>query len=63
MITSVEQEYKSTESCHDYKTGTETTYGGKGAFINIGKFKNDFDKDGKPKHFNYNTCRHITKDC
>ena len=27
-ITSVEQEYESTEECHNYKTSTRTTYGG-----------------------------------
>ena len=27
-IISVEQEYESTEGCHDYKTSTRTTYGG-----------------------------------
>jgi len=27
-ITSVEQEYKSTEGCHDYKTSTGVTYRG-----------------------------------
>ena len=27
-ITSVGQGYESTERCHDYKTETETTYGG-----------------------------------
>ncbi len=25
----VRQEYESTEGCHDYKTGTGTTYGGR----------------------------------
>jgi len=29
-ITSVEQGYESTEGCHDYKTSTGITYGGKG---------------------------------
>jgi len=27
-ITSVKQEYESTEECHNYKTSTRTTYGG-----------------------------------
>jgi len=36
-ITSVEQEYESIESQHNYKTGTEITFGGQGAPMDIGK--------------------------
>jgi len=36
-ITSVEQKYESTESQHDYKTGTGTIFGGQGAPMDIGK--------------------------
>ena len=50
-ITSVGQEYKSTESRYDYKTETGTIFGGQGASMNIGK--NNF-KDEKPKCFNCN---------
>jgi len=63
VITLVEQEYESTESWHNYKTETETTYRDKEVSINIVKFKNNFDKDEKPRYFNYNTCRYIAKDC
>lgn len=62
-ITSVRQEYKSTESRYDYRTGIGVTYGGKRVPIDIGKSRDNFDKDGKPKFFNYNTYRHMTKDC
>ena len=31
--------------------------------MNIRKAKDNFDKDEKPKYFNYNVYRHIVKDC
>ena len=52
-ITSVEQGYKSIEGCHDYKTSTGTTYGGRGQSMNIERFNDNF-KDRKPKCFNCN---------
>jgi len=61
-ITSVGQGYESTEGCHDYKTSTETTYGGRGQPMDIGRSNNNF-KDGKPKCFNCNKYRHMAKDC
>ena len=61
-ITSVRQGYESTEECHDYKTGTRTTYRGQGQPMDIGKSNDNF-KDGKPKCFNYNKYGHITKEC
>jgi len=61
-ITSVEQGYKSTEEQHDYKTETETTYGGQEQPMNIGKSNNNF-KDRKPKYFNYNKYGHMAKEC
>ena len=61
-ITSVEQGYKSPEGCHNYKTGTGMTYGGRGQPMDIGKSNNNF-KDGKPKCFNYNKYGHIAKEC
>ena len=61
-ITSVEQEYKSTEGRHDYKTETGTTYGGQKQPMNIGKSNNNF-KDRKPKYFNYNKYGHMVKEC
>jgi len=61
-ITLVGQGYESTERCHDYKTSTGTTYGGRGQLIDIGRSNNNF-KDGKPKCFNYNKYRHLAKDC
>jgi len=61
-IMSVEQGYESTEGWHDYKTSTGTTYGGRDQSIDIGKFNDNF-RDGKPKCFNCNKYRHITKKC
>ena len=60
-ITSVGQEYESTEGCHDYKMSTETTYGGRGQLMDIWRSNDNF-KDGKPKCFNCNKYRHITRD-
>ena len=31
--------------------------------MNIGKAKDNFDKDGKPKCFNYNVYGYMIKDC
>ena len=61
-ITSVGQGYKSTKGRHDYKTGTGTTYGGRGQPMDIGK-SNDNYKDGKPKCFNCNKYGHMAKEC
>ena len=61
-ITSVGQGYESTEGCHDYKTSTGTTYGGRGQPMDIGRSNDNF-KDGKLKCFNCNKYRHMAKDC
>ena len=61
-ITSVEQGYESTEGCHNYKTGTGTTYGGRGQPMDIRKSNDNF-KDGKPKCFNCNKYGHMAKEC
>ena len=62
VITSVGQGYESTEGCHDYKTSTGTTYGGRGQPMDIGRSNDNF-KDGKLKCFNCNKYRHMAKDC
>ena len=61
-ITSVGQAYESTEGRHDYKTGTGTTYSGRGQSMDIGKSNDNF-KDGKPKCFNCNKYGHMAKEC
>ena len=61
-ITSVEQGYESTEGRHNYKTGTGTTYGGRGQPMDVGKSNDNF-KDGKPKCFNCNKYGHMAKKC
>ena len=45
---SVEQEYKSTEGRHDYKTSMGMTYRERGQPMDIGKSDDNF-KDRKPK--------------
>ena len=61
-ITSVGQEYESTEGLYDYKTEIGTTYGGRGLFMDIGKLKENFN-NGKPRYFNCNLYEYIVKDC
>ena len=62
VITSVGQEYESTEECHNYKMSMGIIYGGKGQPMDIGKSNDNF-KYGKPKYFNYNKYRHMAKEC
>ena len=38
-------------------------YGERGVLIDIGKARDNFDKNGKPKCFNCNIYGHIAKDC
>jgi len=57
------QGYEFTESRQDYRTKTEITYRERGALIDIGKAKDNFNKDGKPKCFNYNVYEHMIKNC
>ena len=61
-ITSVGQGYESTKGRNEYKTGTGTTYGGRGQPMDIGKSNDNF-KDGKPKYFNCNKYGHMAKEC
>ena len=62
-ITIVGQGYESMESWHNYKTGTGITFGGRGAFIDIGKSRNNFDENGKLRCFNCNLYGHIAREC
>jgi len=61
-ITSVGQGYESTEGHYNYKTGTGTTYRGRGQPMDIGKSNDNF-KDGKPKCFNCNKYSYMVKEC
>ena len=61
-ITLVGQGYELMKGCHDYKTSTGTTYGGRGQPMDIGRSNDNF-KDGKPKCFNYNKYGHMARDC
>jgi len=60
-IISVEQEYDSTKSRHDYRTKMGIIYVGKEVSMEIGKSKDNYDKDRKPRCFNYNVYRHWQK--
>ena len=60
-ITSVGQEYKSTEGRNNYKTSIGIIYGGQGQPIDIRKFNENF-KDGKPKYFNCNKYGYMAKE-
>ena len=63
VITLVRQEYKFTEGRQDYRTGLGIIFGGRGVLMDIRKYKDNYDKDGKPRCFNYNIYGHIAKDC
>jgi len=56
-VISVKQEYKSTEGKQDYRTKSEITYGRREVPIDIGKFRDNYDKDEKSKYFNCNVYR------
>jgi len=62
-ITSVRQGYKSIEGKQDYSIRSEIIYGRREGSMNIGKFKDNYNKDEKPRYFNYNVYRYIAKDC
>ena len=62
VITSVGQGYESMKGWQDYKTSTETIYGGQGQLMDIRKSNDNF-KNGKLKCFNCNKYRHMAKKC
>ena len=62
-ITLVEQEYESIKRRQDYKTGSGIIYREKGLSINIGKAKDNYNKEGKFRCFNCNIHKHMSKDC
>ena len=64
VITLVRQEYEFTGKKQDYRTGLVITYRGRGLelSINIGKAKDNYNKDRKPRYFNYNIYEHMVKD-
>ena len=63
VIISVGQEYKSIEERQDYRIGLGMIYREWKISMDIGKAKDNFNKDEKPKCFNCNIYRYITKDC
>ena len=54
VIVLVGQECKSTKGKQNYRTGSEITYKERGVLMNIRKFKDSYNKDRKPRCFNYN---------
>ena len=62
LIILVEQRYESTKIRQDYRIGSEIIYEEKGTPMNIGKFKDNYNKDRKPKYFNYNNYGHMAKE-
>jgi len=60
-ITSVGQEYESTEGQHNYKTSTGTIYREQGQPMDIRKSNDNF-RDGKPKCFNCTKYGHMAKE-
>jgi len=63
VITSVGQGYESMEEHHNYQTETGTTYGEQEMPMDIGKAKENLNKDIKSKCFNCKIYRHVKKDC
>ena len=63
VIILVEQGYRSTEGQENYKTETRTIYEERGAFMDIGKSKYNYDKNKKPIYFNSNIYKYIVKNC
>ena len=57
----VRQGHKYTESRHNYRTGLEITYGEREIPIDIRKFKNNYEKNMKPRYFNCNIQQRIAK--
>lgn len=57
----VEQEYESTESQKDYKIRIRMTYGERGVPMNIGKARENFNENRRPKCFNCNAYRYMEK--
>ena len=45
------------------QTGIRTTCSRREAFMDTGKFKDNYNKNRKSKCFNYNVYRHMAKDC
>ena len=62
VIISVDQEYKLTKEWYDYKTRTGTVYKKQKMLIDIGKAKDNYNKDKRPKYFNYNKYKHMAKE-
>ena len=63
MIISIKQGYEFIEERQDYRTGLEITYGKRELSIDIGKAKDNYNKDRKSKCFNCNIYEYIAKDC
>ena len=63
VVILVRQVYKFIEGRQYYRTGLRIIYRGKGAPMNIGKSKDNYNKNGKPRYFDYNIYEYMFKDC
>ena len=61
-IISFEQEYEFIEGRQYYKIELKITYRERETSMDIRKFKDNYNIDGKPRCFNYNVNGHIAKD-
>jgi len=59
----VGQGYKLTEGWHYYRTGIGMTYRGQEIPMDIGKIRDNYDKEGRSKCFNCNKYEHMAKKC
>jgi len=62
-IISVRQGYESTENQNDYKTSTRTTFEGQGVPMDIGKARDSFDENRRPRCFNCNAYGYMVREC
>ena len=63
VIISVRQKYKFIKGKQDYRMKLGITYKEIEVFMDISKSKDNYNKDRKPKYFNYNIYKHMVKYC
>jgi len=63
VIISVRQRYKFIKGKQDYRMKLGITYKEIEVFMDISKSKDNYNKDRKPKYFNYNIYKHMVKYC
>ena len=63
VIISVRQGYKSIKGKQDYRMKLGIIYEERDILMDIAKAKDNYNKDRKPKYFNYNIYKHMVKYC